>query len=145
MKTVPQEDSRLQVPRVFPETAIESLRTHIHDTCAELAFKLDEVGMSEWEDRVERKVIVPSSMRGQTIFHSLHRGLKHISVVVCISAGGDRMTPFVTSSQVNDHVIRTLKSEGFGIGSDMILRKRDKPYMNDAFFCGICLNGSPAA
>jgi hypothetical protein len=73
-------------------------------------------------------------MRGKTIFHSLHRGLKHISVVVCISAGGDQMTPLIVSSQVNDRVISTLKSEGSRIGSDMILRKRDKPYMNAALF-----------
>jgi hypothetical protein len=44
------------------------------------------------------------------------------------------MIPFVVSSQVNDRVISTLKSEGFRIGSDMILRKRDKPYMNAALF-----------
>jgi hypothetical protein len=44
------------------------------------------------------------------------------------------MTPFVVSSQVNDHVTDTLKSEGFRIGSDMVLRKRDKPYMNATLF-----------
>jgi hypothetical protein len=44
------------------------------------------------------------------------------------------MTPFVVSSQVNDRVISTLKSEGFRIGSDMILRKGDKPYTNAALF-----------
>jgi hypothetical protein len=31
-------------------------------------------------------MIVPSAMRGQTIFHGVNRNLKHISVVVCISA-----------------------------------------------------------
>jgi hypothetical protein len=39
------------------------------------------------------------------------------------------MTPLVVSSQVNDRVISTLNSEGFRIGNDMILRKRDKPDM----------------
>jgi hypothetical protein len=66
--------------------------------------------------------------------NSLHRGLKHISVVVCISTGADHMTPFVVSSQVNDRVISTLKSEWFRISGDMILRKQDKLYMHAALF-----------
>jgi hypothetical protein len=35
-------------------------------------FNLDEIGISEWEDRAERKAIVPSTMRGQKIFHGIH-------------------------------------------------------------------------
>jgi hypothetical protein len=34
---------------------------------AELVFNLDEVGMSEWEDRKEKKVIVPTFMDDRTI------------------------------------------------------------------------------
>jgi hypothetical protein len=35
---------------------------------------------------------------------------------------------------VNDDVVRRLKNEGFRIGSDLILRRRDKPSMKAGFF-----------
>jgi hypothetical protein len=57
------ENPRLEVPRVFLEAAIERIRTYIHNVCAELLFNLDENKISEWEDRVQRKVIVPSAVR----------------------------------------------------------------------------------
>jgi hypothetical protein len=49
-KSVTLEDSRLQVPRVLLEAAIEAIRTLIHDPCAELVFNLDEVGILTFLD-----------------------------------------------------------------------------------------------
>jgi hypothetical protein len=89
---------------------------------------LDNVGISEWKDRVERKVVIPSSITRQTIFHGLRRGLKHTSV------GCDHMTPFFVSLQVNDNVTRRLKSDEFRINSDVRLRKCDEPYMKATLF-----------
>jgi hypothetical protein len=60
-KSFPQENQRLKMPRVSLEAAIEGIRTRAHNDCAELVFILDEIGIREWEDRVERKVIVPSA------------------------------------------------------------------------------------
>jgi hypothetical protein len=94
-KSIPQKNPRLDVPRAFLEAAIDGFRDHVHNACAELVFNLDEIGISDWEDRYERQVIVPSAMRGQTIFHGVHRNLKRISVVACISAAGEHMTPFL--------------------------------------------------
>jgi hypothetical protein len=61
------------MPRVFFEAAIESMRTHIHNACAELVFNLDEIRIRAWEDRIERNVTVPSSTREQNIFHGIRR------------------------------------------------------------------------
>jgi hypothetical protein len=108
-KSAPHEDTRLQVPWVLLEAAVERIRSHFHNPCAELVFTLDEVLISEWE-------------------------LKQISVAVCISAGGDHMTRFLVSSHVSNSIFKTLKSEGVRIGSDIILRGRDKPYMNPGLF-----------
>jgi hypothetical protein len=58
-------------------------------------FTLEGIGIGEWEDRAERKVIVPSAMREQKIFYGIHCRLKYISVVLCISAGGGHMIPFL--------------------------------------------------
>jgi hypothetical protein len=82
------------VPRVFREAAIDGFRDHVHNACAEFVLNLYEIGVSEWEDRSEWRVIVPSTMRGQTSYNAVHRNLKHISVVACISATGEHMKPF---------------------------------------------------
>lgn len=133
-KSLPQENPRLQVPRIFLERAIECLRGHVPGSVAELVFNLDEVGISEWEDRSEKKVIVPVSMRGHKVHHGIHRNLKHISVVVCITAAGESLTPFFVSSQFTAPVEMKLKQKGMRLGLDMIIRKRDRPYMNADLF-----------
>jgi hypothetical protein len=81
-----------------------------------------------------RKVIVPVSMTDQTIHHGLHRNLKHMSVICCVSAAGESLTSFVVSSQVNDKVTETLIIEGFRMGVDMILEHRQKAYATATFF-----------
>jgi hypothetical protein len=113
---------------------IACLSERLPGSCAELVFNLDEVGISEWEDRAPRKVIVSVSMTDETIHHGAHRNLKHTSVICCVSAAGESLPPFVVSSQVNDKVIETLKSEGFRMGLDMVLEHRQKAYVTAALF-----------
>jgi hypothetical protein len=46
MKSSPQENQRLDVPGIFLEAAIEGVRTHVHNTCAQIVListKLDLV------------------------------------------------------------------------------------------------------
>jgi hypothetical protein len=73
-------------------------------------------------------------MTGQTIYHAVHRNLKHMSVVACISAAGEQMTPFLGCPQGNTVVVRKLIIEGFRMGVDLILKSRYKPYMNSQLF-----------
>jgi hypothetical protein len=75
-KSIQQENPRLEVTRVFLQAAIDRFRDFVHNACAELVFNVDEISVSEWEDRSERRVVVPSKMRGQTIYHAVHRNLK---------------------------------------------------------------------
>jgi hypothetical protein len=46
-KSIPQENPRLEVPRVFLEAAIDGFRDHVHNACAELVLDVDEIGVSE--------------------------------------------------------------------------------------------------
>jgi hypothetical protein len=52
--------------------------------CSELVFNLDEVGISDWEDRKTKKVIALAAMFGHTIQHGVSRNVKHISVIACL-------------------------------------------------------------
>jgi hypothetical protein len=73
-------------------------------------------------------------MKGEVIYHSLHRKLKHISVMVCIPAAAERMMPFFVSSQAHEAVHRQLQVDGFRLGTDLTFKHRDKPHMNAQLF-----------
>jgi hypothetical protein len=116
------------------DTMVACLSEHLPGSCAELVFNLEEICIFEWEDRAPRKVTVPVSMTDQMIHHGVHRNLKHMPVICCVSAAGESLTPFVVSSQVNDKVIETLKIEGFRISLNMVLEHRQKAYVTATLF-----------
>jgi hypothetical protein len=95
---------------------------------------LDEIGIKEREDRPWKKLIVPTTIRGQITFHGIHRKLKLISIAVCISTAGEHVTPLSFCSQTNTTAERILRTEGFGLGIDLILRQRSKPRMTSELF-----------
>jgi hypothetical protein len=43
---------------MFLERSVQNLNEYVHGWTAELVFNLDEVGISDWEDRKARKVVV---------------------------------------------------------------------------------------
>jgi hypothetical protein len=79
-----QEGQRLQVPGVFLEKIIHHLHEYVQGCVAELVFNLDEVGISDWEDRDTKKVIALAAIFGRTIHHGVSRNVKDISVIACL-------------------------------------------------------------
>jgi hypothetical protein len=90
--------------------------------------------MSDWEDRKDKKVIVPTALDGQTIHHRISRNVRHISIIACISAGGESVTPYIVTSQDFDRVRERPKSRGVRLGVDFVLRHRSKRYLNGKLF-----------
>jgi hypothetical protein len=131
-KSAPQEAQRLKTPRCFLEETVRSIAQHVQGRPTELVFNLDEVGISEWDDRTVKKknVIVPRSSRGQTVHHKINRRLNHLSVIVCMSAAGENLTPHSVTSQDSPVVRRQLKKRGVRFDTDFILKSRAKPYIN---------------
>jgi hypothetical protein len=56
-KSGAQGAQRLQVAGVFLERIIQDLNEYVQGCVAELVFNLDEVGISDWEDRKTQKGI----------------------------------------------------------------------------------------
>jgi hypothetical protein len=133
-KSVPQETQRLEVPRCFLDESIQCIAQFVHGRPAELVFNLDEVGISEWEDRKTKRVIIPVSARDQTIHHKINRALKHVSVIACVSAAGESLTPYIVTSQDSAKLREQLRKRGVRFGTDFILRGRSKPYINAEIF-----------
>jgi hypothetical protein len=99
-----------------------------------LFFNLNQVGISEWEDRKRKKVIVPKSMGEQTVHHKVNRNLKHVSVITCISAVGETLVPYIVTSQDSLHGREQLKKKGVRFGTDFILKVRRKRDINAECF-----------
>jgi hypothetical protein len=101
---------------------------------AELMFNLDEAGILDWEDRKTKIIIVPVTMVGQTIRHEISRTVKHISVVACVCAVGEALTPYIITSQALGQVRKQLEKHGVRFGTDFVLRSNPKPYINAKIF-----------
>jgi hypothetical protein len=112
VKSAPQETELLEVPRCFLEETIRCLHESVQGRPTELVFNLDEVGISDWEDRKSKKVIVPQSMRVPTIHHRVNRAPKHVSVIACISAAGESLTAYIVTSQDSPTLREQLKKRG---------------------------------
>jgi hypothetical protein len=58
-KRIRKENAKVEVLRAYPHETTRCLREQVQGAKAELVSNLDDVGMSEWEDRREKKVIAP--------------------------------------------------------------------------------------
>jgi hypothetical protein len=103
---------------------------------AELVFNLDEVGISDWEDRKTktRTVIVPATMRGQAIHHEISRTVKHISVIACVFATAESLTLYIITSKATTLVKERLKKKGVRFGTDFVSTSNPSPYINVKIF-----------
>jgi hypothetical protein len=110
------------------------MRQYVPDCCIDLVFNVDEVGISECETHIARKVMVPISTSDQTLHHGEHCNLKRISMECCLSASGESLILFLVSSQVNDSGIEGLKAKAFRMRVDRVVEYRQKPYMSAALF-----------
>jgi hypothetical protein len=121
-KSTLQKDTRLEVPRAFLDKTIRTLREYVQGMNAGLVFNLDEVDMSEWEDRKPKKVIVPKTITEDTVYHRVSRGVKHISIVICITAARESLTPYIVTSQDSEPLRKRLMRQDFRIGIDLVLK-----------------------
>jgi hypothetical protein len=72
-RSLPQEDSRLTVPREYLEAHIEYMKSIMVGKFAELGFNPDEVGSSDWEDWKPRKVVAPRPLSPDAVHHPVSR------------------------------------------------------------------------
>jgi hypothetical protein len=59
MKSFPQGEQRLQVSQASVHKTVQDLKEYVQRCTIELGLNLDEVGISEWEDRKTGNIVVP--------------------------------------------------------------------------------------
>ena len=130
-RSYPQEDLRMMIPRQYLEKHIQNLKDFVQGICSELLFNLDEVGLSDYEDRKIKKVIAPKYANRNRIQHKVSRKLQHMTMLACVSSAGDALTPMLI---MKNSIPDELEETGIRIGEDVILKQRQKPYMDEQLF-----------
>jgi hypothetical protein len=60
--------------------------------------------------------------------------MKHLSVIACVFAAGESLTPHTVTSQDSPSVRKQLKKHGAGFGTELIMESNEKPYINTEIF-----------
>jgi hypothetical protein len=110
------------------------MQQSVHDRIRDLFFNLNEIGVSESEDRKSKKVVVPSLMSSQRTHHGVNRSLKHITVITCVAARGEYVLPYIIMFQESDDLREALRKKGIEFGWPLILKKNQKPHVNRKCF-----------
>ncbi|OHT08943.1 hypothetical protein TRFO_22368 [Tritrichomonas foetus] len=81
-EALPQESNLFDVPQQYLNEYILLLHHYVKNINPELLLKLDEVGISDWEWRKKKKVVISTKMKQE---HSLHfkinRSIRHTSLL----------------------------------------------------------------
>jgi hypothetical protein len=97
-------------------------------------FNLEEVGISDWEDRKTKRVIVPAAMPGQTTRHEVSRNVKPVSVIACLPAARESLLHFIAISQISSTVQEHLNKQIIHFGMDFALTFNQKRDFNAGIF-----------
>jgi hypothetical protein len=130
-RSLPQEEIQLTVSRANLDEHIRMMNIHVTRKFAELVFNLDEFGSADWEDRKGRNVIVHAPVRNEDVYHCVSHRQSHATLLACVSAVGDAMTPLLISA----NPIRDLVwSKRVPEDEDVMVRRRTPAYSHDELF-----------
>jgi hypothetical protein len=127
-RSLPQEDTRLTISRVELEEHIQTMKVHVAGKFSELVFNLDELGSVDWEDRKVKKVIVAADIRKEDVYHAVSRRHRPVTLLVCVSAAGDALTPMLITENT---ILESLWSRGFRPDEDVMVRRRNPAYLGE--------------
>jgi hypothetical protein len=136
-RSTEQGAQRLPVPRTFLERTVHDLNDHVQGCVSLLVFNLEEVGISGWEDRNAKRVVVPAAMLNQTINPGISRDVKRISVIACVSTGGESLIPSIMTLQNSSSSQEHLEKQGMRFGKDMTLKSNQKPDIHADIFLNL--------
>ena len=68
----PQEELRLKVPRTYLIEFMNLVEKII-------VYNIDETGLSDWENRKPKIVIVPKDLENEDLHYPVNRGIRHIT------------------------------------------------------------------
>jgi hypothetical protein len=89
----------LQLSQRLLEGTVQDLNEHGRSCPSERVLVLEKVGISDWPDRIPRKVVIPDMGRGETMHHGIAPETKYISLMIYGFAAEELSIPFIRMSQ----------------------------------------------
>jgi hypothetical protein len=128
-------------PRSHLEEHSITLKIPLTGKCAELFVNLDELRSVDEEDRKVEKVIIFAAVPKEDVSPSGSRRQRHVTLLACVSAERDAMTPLlIGSTPIRD----SLWSRGFGQNENVMVislaRQRSPAYVNEELLFEYILN-----
>jgi hypothetical protein len=125
-----QEEKRFQVSKAFFERTIQNLNENTQGCIIKLVFDLDEVRISDWEDRKLRDSLDPGAMCDQTIRHGVSRDVKYSSVIAHISAARKSLFSYIVTLDNSSPFQKHLKKQDACFGRGLISKFNQKLCIN---------------
>jgi hypothetical protein len=127
----PQEKVRLEVPRWYLEEYLTLIKKIIPIVPTELLFNLDETGLSEWENRRSKPVLVPTQKQESPLHYPVDRSVKRHTLLCCVTASRDSYCPMLIAPTAS---ARKLFDTGVRDHIDLIIEVRQLAYATAELF-----------
>jgi hypothetical protein len=127
----PQEKVRLEVLRCYREESLTLIKKIVPIVPTELLFNLDETGLSEWENRRSKPLLVPTQEQESTLNYPVNRSVRHHTLLCCVTASGDSYCPILIAPTAS---ARNLFDTGVGDHIDLIIEVRQPAHATAELF-----------
>jgi hypothetical protein len=98
---------------------------------AELFFNLDGTGLSDWEERRPKPVLIPTTIENADLHYFVDRGIRHQTLLCCVSASRDAYCSLLLCSSPASLSIFHM---GIRDGIDFRIKIQSSPYLNKELF-----------
>jgi hypothetical protein len=122
---------RLQIPRRYLQGYVDLLRADVPLVPSELIFNPNEMDLSDWEERKPTPILISAESENRRLHYRVEHGMRHQTLMCCISASGDAYCPVLQS--VNRGVLAIFDRGVWG-NIDLEIKLADSPYMTDDIF-----------
>ena len=137
-KEIDQQDIlRLWVPRRYLTEYLDLVENIIKIAPSALIYNIDETGLSDWEERKPKNVIVPKELADCDLQYPIDRTNKHVTLVVTVSADGDAYFPLAISS---NEKLREIFDLDIRENVDLFLEISTSSYINKDIFRSHMIN-----
>jgi hypothetical protein len=136
----PQEKARLEAPRCYLEEYLTLVKKIVPIVSTELLFNLDETGLSEWENRRIKPLLVPTQEQESTLHYPVDRFVRHHTLLCCVTASGDSYCPILIAptasarnlfdTRVRDHIDLIIEVRKPAYSTAELFH----PYITEVFF-----------
>jgi hypothetical protein len=126
-----QEKVRLEVPRCYLEEYLTLIKKIVPIVPTGLLFNLDETGLSEWENRRSKSVLVPTQEHEYTLHYPVDRSVRRHTLFCCVIASGDSYCPRLMTPSAS---ARKLFDTGARDHTDVIIEGGQPAYATADFF-----------